>query len=297
MNPCISLIASIGLFAAASVRADVDPELAKQLGQTYETWRTAMARSDARAWQAVTASHRQAEVRNRLLSEKRAFPASVFQIPVPPPSIAETKCIDTSRNGATAKATYYGTLSFGGEVAPSKNLLVLSFTAEGGRWKYDRADFVNLAAMPEIRREIESGDLGYLRDTPDFRATGQVPKTPPAVPAAKYIAKVYTFCPGREVVVQVNGVSRHTFANAQEAEVIVGGARDGRNDIVFTSKKLPGGAGNEAFTVRVYLMSEKPGTKPIKAYEYLVEEGGSVEAFGRGSFTVDAETAAKLLPN
>lgn len=295
MKPRISLIASIPLLAAGLLRAEVDPELAGELGRTYDTWRTAMVRQDARAWQAVTAGHRQMEVRNRLLSEKRPYPASVFQVPVPPPAIGEAKCIDTSRNGATAKATYYGSLSFG-DAAPTRNLMVLSFVAEGGRWKYDRADFVNLAALPDVRREIEAGDLSYLRQTPEFRATGVVPKPAPAVPAAKYIAKVYAFCPGREVVVQVNGVSRHTFANAQEAEVVIGGARDGRNDVVFTSKKLPGGQGNEAFTVRVYLMSEKPGSKPIKAYEYLVEEGGAVEAFGRGQFTVDAETAAQLRP-
>ena len=262
---------------------------------TYQGWREAIVRKDARQWQALTAAHRQAEVRNRLASEKRPFPAAVFDLPAPPPTLAGLKHLQTSVKGATAKATFFGAVDFGVGASPTDNLLVLSFVAEAGRWKYDRADFVNLAALPEVRKEVRAGDLSYLRETPEFQATGQVPPTPVLVPPAKYIAKVYAFCPGREVQVQVNQISRHRFANAQEAEIVIGGARDGRNEITFAAKPLAGAKGDEAFTVRVYLMSEVPGTKPIKAYEYLVKEGDKVQGFGTGTFVVDPATAAKLL--
>lgn len=268
---------------------------ADALVATYQGWREAMVRKDARQWQALTAAHRQMEVRNRLASEKRPFPAAVFDLPAPPPTLDGLKLLQASVKGATAKATFFGAIDFGVGGAPTENLLVLSFIAEAGRWKYDRADFVNLAALAEVRKEIKAGDLGYLKETPEFQATGIVPPAPVAVPPAKYIAKVYAFCPGREVQVQVNQISRHRFANAQEAEIVIGGARDGRNEITFAVKPLPGAQGGEAFTVRVYLMSEVPGTKPIKAYEYLVEEGGPVKGFETGTFTVDPATAAKLV--
>ena len=33
-------------------------------------------------------------------------------------------------------------------------LIVLSFVNQGGRWLYDRADFVNLEGLPEVRKEL-----------------------------------------------------------------------------------------------------------------------------------------------
>ena len=107
--------------------------------------------------------------------------------------------------------------------------------------------------------------------------------------------RVYVFCPGREVQVQVNQFSRHRFANAKEAEIVVGGAVDGSNSVAYTIKGLEGGTGKEALTIRVYLMSEIQGTQPLKAFEYQVNEGGATQGFGKGTFTVDAATAAKLV--
>jgi len=121
-----------------------------------------------------------------------------------------------------------------------------------------------------------------------------VPATPIEARPAKYIAKVYVFCPGREVQVQVNKISHHRFANAKEAEIVVGGAIDGPNEVQFTTKKLPGGTGKEVMTVRVYLLSEVQGVQPIKAYEYQIAAGEPPKPFGTGSFTVDAAMVAKL---
>lgn len=254
-----------------------------------------MLRKDHGAWQRSTAPHRQAEIRNRILSEKRPFPAAIFDVPAPPPELTGLKLIHLSVRGSTAKIAYFGKINFavGGE--PVDNVLVLSFVNAGG-WKYDRADFVSLAALPEVRKELAEGDLKYVAETPEFQATGTVPPTPAPVAPAKYIAKVYVFSPGREVHVQVNQVSRHRFANAQEAEVVIGGARDGANALSYTVKGLEGGTGKEAMTIRVYLMSEISGTQPIKAFEYQVEENQPVKSSGTGTFTVDAATAAKLLP-
>ena len=135
-------------------------------------------RKDAAAWQRTTAPHRRMEVKNRILSEKRAFPAAVFDLPAPPPALAGLKFLEAKQNGATAKASYFGKIDFGVGGSPSDNLLVLSFTGGGGGWFYDRADFVNLAALPEVRKELAAGDLGYLKETPEAQPSGVVPPTP-----------------------------------------------------------------------------------------------------------------------
>ncbi|WP_193213918.1 hypothetical protein [Luteolibacter marinus] len=280
---------------AASMAQAPSPALGKSLVASYQAWRTSIVRKDASAWKRATAAHRQVEVRNRLVSEKRPFPQAVFSLPAPPPGLDGLKIIHLSQRGATAKAAFFGKVNFGVEGEPTDNILVLSFINTNGTWLYDRADFVNLAALPEVRKELTAGDLKYVEETPEFQATGVVPPSPPMVPAAKYIAKVYVFCPGREVQVQINQFSRHRFANAKEAEVILGGAKDGANSIAYTVKGLEGGTGKEAFTIRVYLMSEIEGTKPIKAFEYQVEEGGILKPFASTSFTVDPATGAKLL--
>jgi len=282
------------VFAGLAGFSTAQDDLRPALERSYETWRDAVIRRDAATWQRVTAPHRRMEVKNRIVSEKRAFPATVFDLPAPPPSLQGLKFLEAVRNGPTAKASYFGKIDFGVGGTPSDNLLVLSFVAGAGGWLYDRADFVNLAALPEVRAELAAGDLKYLKETPEARPNGVVPPTPIEAPPAKYIAKVYVFCPGREVRVQVNKISRHRFANAKEAEVVIGGARDGPNEVQYAIRKLEGGTGKEAMTIRVYLMSETPGVKPVKVYEYQIPENGTPEPFGTGRFIVDAATVAKL---
>lgn len=274
----------------ASAQGDLRPALEN----SYNAWRSAIIRKDAFAWQKATAEHRRIEVKNRIVSEKRAFPATVFDLPAPPPSLDGLKFLEAKQNGATAKASYFGRIDFGVGGAPTENLMVMSFIRGSGGWTYDRADFVNLAALPEVRKELAAGDLKYLKETPEAQPSGVVSPTPIEARAAKYIAKVYVFCPGREVQVQVNKISRHRFANAKEAEIVIGGAIDGPNEVQFSTKKLDGGTGKEAMTIRVYLMSQVPGVQPIKAYEYQVLEGAAVKPFGSGEFQVDAATVAKL---
>lgn len=131
--------------------------------QVYEIWRNSVIRKDARAWQAVTAPHRVAEVRNRIFSEKLPFPSAVFDLPAPPPSLKGLKLLQAKVNGRTARVSYFGPIDFGVGGVPSDNLLVLSFVGVGSTWLYDRADFVNLTALKDVRAELARGDLSYLK--------------------------------------------------------------------------------------------------------------------------------------
>jgi len=112
---------------------------------------------------------------------------------------------------------------------------------------------------------------------------------------AKYISKVYVFCPGRMVDVTVNRISKHQFGNAKEAELVMGGLKDGKNEVSFSVKGVPGGKGNEAMTIRVYAFSQIEGVKPVKAFEYQVAEGQQVKGSGTMTFDFDAAMAAKIL--
>jgi len=270
-----------------------DENLQPALETTYSAWREAMIRRDPSIWQRVTAEHRRAEVRNRIVSEKLPFPAAVFDLPAVPPTVRGLKLLEVKENGPTAKASYFGKIDFGVGGTPADNLFVLSFVKGRGGWLYDRADYVNLEALPTVRKELAAGNLRYLAETPEAQPTGKIPPTPVAVDPAKYVAKVYVFCPGREVNVHVNQISHHHFANAKEAEVVIGGARDGPNQVQFIIKKLPGGTGKEAMTIRVYLMSEIPNAKPLKVFEYQAAERQKVKS-SSGSFVVDAAVLAKL---
>jgi hypothetical protein len=273
--------------------ANAEDSVRPALEGSYNAWRDAIIRRDFAAWQKVTAEHRRIEVKNRIVSEKRAFPAAVFDLPAPPPSITGLKFLEAKQNGATAKSAYFGKIDFGVGGEPSENLLVLSFI-RADTWLYDRADFINLAALPEVRKELAAGDIKYLKETPEAQPSGVVPPTPIEARAAKYIAKVYVFCPGREVRVQINKISHHRFANTKEAEIVIGGALDGPNEVQFAIKKLEGGTGQEVMTLRVYLISEVIGVQPIKAFEYQIAAGESAKPFGTASFTLDAKLAAKL---
>ena len=272
--------------------ATAQDTLRPALESSYNAWRDSIIRKDVIGWQKATAEHRRVEVKNRIVSEKRAFPASVFALPAPPPSLAGVRFLDAKQNGPTAKASYFGKIDFGVGGEPAENLLVFSFVRGKTGWAYDRADFVNLAALPEVRKELAAGNLKYLQETPEAQPSGVIPPTPIEARPAKTIAKVYVFCPGREVQVQINKISRHRFANAKEAEIVIGGALDGMNEVQFSTKKLEGGTGKEAMTIRIYLMSEVQGVKPIKAFEYQVPEGGILKPFGSDHFDLDA---AKLV--
>jgi len=269
--------------------------LQAQLESVYTVWRNAMIQNDYASWTKVTAAHRQVIVRNRLNSERRVFPKGIFEVPAAPPVLAALKNVQTKRNGRTAKCIYFGKIDFGVGGEPTDNLLVVDYVQENTGWKYDMAEFVSLAALPDVREEIAKGEYTYITKTPEFAPSGVVPPVPMAVPVAKYISKVYVFCPGRTVDVTVNKISKHRFGNAKEAELVMGGALDGKNEISYSVKGVPGGTGKEALAIRVYVFSQIDGVKPIKAFEYQILEGGAVKGSGQETFELDAAMSATLL--
>lgn len=269
------------------------PELVKPLQDTYNYWHKSMVAKSYASWKAITASHRVTMIQNRVLSERGRFPADVFNTPTPPPSLTGLKVLRARSRGATAKLVCFGKVDFGVGGDPSDNILVISFLHEGGRWKYDAAEFVNLGGLTDVRKQLRAGKTSYVDDAA-FMPDGKRPAKPVTVGKAKYIAKVYTYCPGREVNVSVNKISKHRFQNTQQSEVVIGGARDGMNDIWYSIRDLPGYKGDDPITIRVYLFSQVDGVKPVKVFQYETKKGEKPKPKSSGYFKVEAEDVAKL---
>lgn len=284
---CLVWLATVAVLPAQD-------ELRPSLERTYNQWRNAIVKKDAVSWKRCTAQHRQIEVKNRVLSEKKAFPAGVFDLPGTPPKIDSLKYLTSIRNGPTATSYYYGKVDFGVGKPTQDNLLAINFIGSGQGWRYDNMSFVNLISLEDVRKELAAGDLAYIKSTPELLPSGNIPATPAEIREPDFIAKVYVFCPGREVKVHVNAISRHSFANDKQAELVIGGAKFGENLVQYSTKALEDSTGKEPLAIRVYLMSQVQGVKPLKIYEYLIKDGEKPEAYGTGSFKIDNEAKAYL---
>ena len=227
------------------------------------------------------------------MSEKKAFPGTLFSVPVVPPTLKGLKALRVSSRGATATAVYFGKIDFGVGGDIPENLLVVTYVNEAGMWKYSEVDFIRLNELKDVRAQLKAGNLKYVNQAA-FAPDGKVPVKPIEVRGAQYIAKVYVFCPGREVRMKVNKVSDHRFQNTKMSEVVIGGAHQGLNEVQFSTKALEGSTGKEALSIRVYMMSAIPGVAPVKVYEYQVPAEGVVKPFGSGNFMVDEKILKKM---
>ena len=268
--------------------------LQQDLEGCYRSWRQSILSKNEVVWGKVTAPHRRAEVKNRILSEKKPYPAAIFDLPGQPPAIEGLKFLALKRKGPTAALYYFGQVDFGVGIKADRNLLILHFVGADRLWFYDQAKFENLVALPDVQQELEQGVIKYLDERPDLEPTGAIPAVPAEVLEAEFIAKVYVYCPGREVRAQVNGISDHHFTNDKSAEIITGGARTGSNSVQFTVQDMPEATELEDLAVRVYLFSQVQDVKPIKAYEFLLKPGEKAQGFTKGNFVVDAAMIDRL---
>jgi hypothetical protein len=94
----------------------------------------------------------------------------------------------------------------------------------------------------------------------------------------------------------INRKSRHIFQNTKRADVVVGGAIDGMNELQFSIKDLPGGDAKAPISIRVYLMSEVNGVKPLKLLEYQIdEEQAKREEKPKGSGTLNFNLSPEMV--
>ena len=98
-----------------------------------------------------------------------------------PPALAPLMYVGSVVNGPTAAATYYGKVDLGlGQEPTDSNALVLLFTHENGKWKYDQARFFNLTRLPAVKERLKRGDASVLMEQDGFQPLGKIPAVPPA---------------------------------------------------------------------------------------------------------------------
>lgn len=258
------------LIPASAAPRPGDARLRDDLDVAYNTWRLHLLRGNYEGWKATTSAYRQVKVRNLAVSEKRPFPATLFHQPMAPPALAPLMYVGSIVDGPTAASTYYGKVDLGLGLEPTdSNALVLLFTNERGKWKYDQARFFNLTRLPAVKDRLKRGDATVLMEQDGFQPLGKIPPVPPLCHPAKYIAKILVDCPGRTVRATVNNISPHEFDNTRQAEVISGGLRDGTNSITLNFADSPNGQ-KGAVLVEIYIMPETPGHVPARAFSYFV---------------------------
>jgi len=296
MKPLILIVGLLTMAAPAHAQGGNGAQTAGELRAVYDNWRSSMVRKDAGLWKRYTSTTKQIKVRNRIWSERRPFPQTVFASPIAPPDIGKLQAMRVRAKGRTAKSTYFGKVDFGIGGEPTDNLFVISYVRERDGWKYHGGEFVNLGALPTVRQQLAAGNKEFL-DGEDFVPNGVPEAAPFAIRGpVKYIAKAYVFCPGREVKLLINRKSRHTFQNTKRADVVVGGAIDGMNELQFSIKDLPGGDAKAPISIRVYLMSEVNGVKPLKLLEYQIdEEQAKGEEKPKGSGTLNFNLSPEMV--
>ena len=299
MKRLILVLGLLAMAVPAYAQAAKEAQTVADLRNVYNNWRAAMVRKDAALWKRFTSSTKQIKIRNRIWSERGPFPQAVFASPIAPPDISKLTAMKVRAQGPTAKATYFGKVDFGVGGEPGDNLFVISYIQEGTGWKYHGGEYVNLGALPAVRKQLAAGNKAFL-DGPDYFPSGVPEAAPLAIRGpAKYIAKAYVYCPGREVKLLINKNSRHTFQNTKRADVIIGGAFDGMNELQYSIKDIPGGDPNAPIAIRVYLMSEVNGQKPLKPLEYQIDEvqakaGIKPKVSGTLNFNLNPEMSRKL---
>lgn len=268
---------------APATTAQPDNSLRVTLESAYEAWRKAMDAGDLALWEAATAFSRQIETRNRIVSQKLAFPRALFEDPVASPSLGGLIPLGVLSTGDTATSTYFGKADFGGDpgVAVSDNLLVLHFLREEGKWKFDNLRVVKIGDDGEVLLQIRNGDFSFLRGE-EFQPASFLPPVPQPVETPPYVAEAWIDATGHEVKLIVNGHPNGTFKNVKVTELVMGGVKRGVNTVRVETRLLPGaGGGAPKVEVAIYA-AEDPAGQARRVYHF--KPGATVPPLVEESF-------------
>lgn len=231
---------AFALALAPGLRGD-DAGLRRELERSFSDWRTAIATRNLAAWKEHTASFRQMETRNMIVSQKQPFPQALFDFPLRAPEPGTLRYVKSETKGPTASAVYFGKVDVGipeaGDIP--ENLLLLKFFNESGRWKFDTLRLINLASAPDVRAALKNGGSAALLDSPEFAPTGVVPPTPKPCRAPDHVAALQIASLGYATLPRVNGFSHPVVADAAEQHTIIGGLNSGENTLTLEIRPTP----------------------------------------------------------
>lgn len=274
-----------------------DQEKAREIVETvYNTWRLSVQRGDESSWRRNTSASRQMRVRNLIISERGVFPRDFFRSAKSAPQLEHFRYVGAlgGCGGKTLAATYIGKMQLG-DAAPHENAYVLLFVNEEGRWKLDQTRFFDLSRVPQVLKRLQSKDLSVLREQDGFHPYSALPAVPPACSAPELIGKVFVDCPGRDVVMRINGVSMHEFDDERRADTISGGLRRGVNTITYTIRNSAGGQDRPRMGIGLFVMPETPGNRPVCVFDHVLDASDAAEG-GSFSFTIGQDHIGSMNP-
>lgn len=283
---------------ASAVRVP-DQQQACDIAETmYNTWRISMLNKDFQAWKSATGFARQAKVHNLVVSEKKPYPAAIFEAQATPPSLANLRFVGAlgGSAGKTLAATYFGKVDLGVGGQPSDNALVLLFVEDKGKWRYDQSRFFNLGHLPKVRERLARGDASVLKEQDGFHAYDTPPAIPPLCGAPQLIGKVFVDAPTLRVEMTVNGISTHVFEDCRLAEVISGGLKRGRNTVTYTVTPLSAEANKQPLAIGLFVMPETEGNQPATCFEHITAPGDTPQG-GTYAFTVSDDMIRAMNPS
>ncbi len=263
------------------------PELQPALESTYNTWRYSMSQKDFNTWKSATATSRQMETRNRIISQRLRFPDSLFAVPLQAPSLSKLVLLSIFAKGDTANAIYFGKVNFGlgTDQTVSDNLMVLKFIRETSQWKFDNLRIIKFGSDSDLLQKINKQDFSFLQD-PTFQPTGVTPTIAKAVKPPAYLAELWIAANGFEVTVNINnGNHKSRLKNDDGRDLIIGGLVRGKNTIslsispVETKSTLP-----KRLEIGIY--AAKAAGKPAKRVFHYAPDPANVPPSYSVSMTV-----------
>lgn len=253
MKPQFTLVIALTFWLSPNVLKAADSqskaalELQPTLESTYKIWRNAMIQKDFNAWRTATASYRQMETRNRIVSQRQKYPDALFAIPLQAPALSQLVLMNILAKGDTANAVYFGKADFGlaENQAVSDNFIVLKYIRESGQWKFDNLRIIKFGNDADLLLKIRNQDYSFLKDA-TFQPTGVAPIIAKPVKLPAYLAELWIATNGFEVTVNINnGNHKSRLKNDDGRDLIIGGLVKGNNTIslsitpVSTESTLP----------------------------------------------------------
>ncbi len=266
----LTLFAALAGGGRLSAQSSGGAVLRAELERAYAAFQQAMRSRNAAAFAAATSRYRQMSLRNEIVSLRQPWPAAVFKTVLKAPDISRLAFIDAAALGETARAVYFGRVDFALEsgITP-ENPLVLRFLREGGAWKFDWIQYVNLGSDDATRREIKTGGRRFLEND-DFRLSGRYPAVPQPCREPYQVAALKILATSCRVTVDINrGAHTETVHNNAGGRIITGGLQKGYNQVRITPAVTPGAkvppqlevtilTRREAYAPAVKLWSWKP---------------------------------------
>lgn len=243
------------------------------LERAYQQWRAAVIAQDARAWAGAITQYRQVVTRNMIVSQRKAFPRAVFEVPIDPPDVAGLQLLEVQAVGETAHLLYFGKVDGGEDASKApESVLMVKFFNERGGWKFDSTKLLSLQDRPEVLTQIKSGRTSEFLDYPEFTPPGNAPAVPALCDVPDHVAGSTLQSFGYEATMRINGFDYPIVQDSAQKMFVLGGLKNGVNDVSVTVKRTDIPAGEKRLLqLDFFVLTGVPNKPPVRVFHYESE--------------------------